>query len=239
MEQETLKLSDYLKLCLAFETDPSDENLTAIREFLSKLQVIEYMPLKDKMVVVAAILSSLPKDSDEIGIASQLEIGRVMRGLLSYCANLETDVGILGALYVSYDYVHIHGLYSHIESHCHDDFLRFSALLDNSLNVSHIERLVSTVSLLSDADYEQWRALMDDMKQTLTPELIESFTRLSANGDQYVQDMIDEIATVAARDAMRERAESGAVDDTGDASVSDGSIDADPAPEEETKPVEG
>lgn len=241
MEQETLKLSEYLKLCLAFEQDPSDENLAAIREFFSKLQVVEYMPLKDKMVVIAAILSSLPKDSDEIGITSQLEIGRVVRGLLAYCVNLEVDVGILGSLYVTYDYIHIHGLFDHVEKRCHDDYARLGELLNNSLNVTHIERLVSTVSLLSDADYDQWRALLADMKQTLTPELIGSFTQLSANGDQTVRDMIDDISRLAVQDAMRDKAESEAIDDTEGLSVEDEDEfeeETDEIPTDEAPPTE-
>ena len=53
MDEEKLKLSEYLLLCSKFEDNPEDESLLEkINEFLSKLTIREYIPLKEKEIIL-------------------------------------------------------------------------------------------------------------------------------------------------------------------------------------------
>ena len=177
--EEKLKLSDYAVLCSQFEEQPDNiELLNKISDFLSKLVVKEYLPLKQKEIVVVNILTTLNKDYDAAGVAAFLEIGKVTTALLSYCVNLEVDITPLVVGYYLIDIIYKYGLYKTVYDVCHDDCVRLFNMIDNSVNVSNIYRLLETASLFDTESYDRWLNSMKDLKDTLDSQTLKDMLKV-------------------------------------------------------------
>ena len=192
--EENLKLSDYLDLCLKFEEDPSEENEQNLQKFLTDLQVKEYMPITDKMIIMVDILSGISSEFSETGTAGFLEVGRVIKGLLSYCFNLDNDIEILSVLYTVYDKIRIHGLYETIISHCREDFALFTQMLRDAVNISHIQQLSSTAELFDGAAYDEWVVTMNEMKKYLTPEILTALKAFNSPNTPEAEELLKQLA---------------------------------------------
>jgi len=207
--EEKLSLNKYLQLCYEFEQNPSDENKQAIDEYLSKLQIKNYITMKTKIMDLTYILHSVPGDLDEPTTAAYLEMAKIMYGLLSYVVNIENDLdNIIKTLYPVYDTIRIHGLYDTIISVCREDFELFSKMLDNALNVAHIEKLTGTVALLSDEEYDKWVELMAEVKDTLKPEMLETLMKFNAVNDEGLKGLNDALIETAVEEANVEMSRS-------------------------------
>ena len=187
MNDDKLKLSDYLMLVSKFESEPDNQEiLKQIDDFLSKLIVREYMPLKEKEIAVMFILNNLNKDFDAAGASAFLEIGKVTEGLLSYCINLEKDISAIALGYYLVDSIYKYGLYSTIFNKCEKDCTRLFNMVDNAVNVSNIYRLLSPEQKIQ-CNYKNIRGLyyqethnskglikLDTAKLKLTPAQIKA-----------------------------------------------------------------
>lgn len=172
--EEKLKLSDYLLLCTKLDENPDDEGMNQIQDFLSKLVIREYIPLKEKELILMEILNLLNKDFDAPGVAGFIEIGKTVRVLLSYCINLEVDISYLTVGYFLVDAIHKYGLYSAILTRCKDDCNRLFNMVDNAINVSNIYRLLETASLFNSEEYDKWLESMSTLKDTLDSESLQN-----------------------------------------------------------------
>lgn len=192
--EENLKLSKYLELCLSFEENPSEENQNALQEFLTKLQIKEYMPITDKMVIMVNILSGISSEFNETGSAAFLEVGRVVKGLLGYCINLENDIEILTILYAVYDKIRTHGLYQAVLSHCEEDFNLFSTMLRDAVNIAHIQQLSTTAELFDGAAYDNWVKTMEEMKNYLTPDILTALAAFNNQNSPEATELLKNLA---------------------------------------------
>lgn len=193
-----LKLSEYFDLCVAFETEPQNPNRQIdIDDFLSQLIVKEYLPIKDKVMAAMKIASTISDNYDAAFAAGQLEISRVVNGLLLYCSNLENDLGTLALTFACYDAIQIHGLAESVYSRCAKDYDCFVKMLDSMIDISNIKSLTRTAQLINYGDYDKWIETLEDYKKTLTPDLIKqliAFNEQTSGVARGVRDLADKVA---------------------------------------------
>jgi len=168
--EEKLKLSDYLLLCTKLDENPAGDEAQQIDAFLSKLIIREYIPLKEKELILMDVLGLLNKDFDAPGVAVFIEIGKTVQALLSYCINLENDLPYLTLSHFLVDAIHKYGLYDAIFRQCKSDCDRLFDMIDNAINVSNIYRLLETASLFNPEEYDKWLESMNTLKDTLSSE---------------------------------------------------------------------
>jgi hypothetical protein len=186
MEEKTLKLTDYLKLTLDFEENPSVENQTAIDDFLGKIIVKDYLPIKDKTIALVKILNGIDVESDAPGAALYLEINKVVKGLLSYCVNLENDSGILANTMGVYDNIQLYGLAKIVKKVCEDDYKVLCNMVDNSINFANILKLLESVAFANNVEYNKWIETLEELKEKLTPEILQGLIEINhANSDEF------------------------------------------------------
>ena len=167
-----------------------------IKDFLGALDVKEFLPLKEKTLVAVDIIKDLIDEFDVTGSATTLEIGKLFKGLLKYVVNLKNDIGALNKTFVAYDYCHIYGLVNVIQSVCYDDFQRLCSYIDNMINISNAYRLIQTASILNDTEYGKWVQTLKDLKEKITPEMLQSLLAVDVmnNGGDELKDLFGEIA---------------------------------------------
>ena len=198
MEEEKLKLSDYLIMCSEFEKDPTNTDiLDGIDGFLSRLSIREYIPLHEKEIIMMNVLTSLNKDYDAPGTAVFLEIGKISMGLLAYCTNLENDATFLNYSYYIVDAIYMHGLYDIITAICEEDCNRLFKMIDDTINASNIYRITETASLFNQNSYDEWLKNMEDLKQTMDSQSIKDLLMVFGSGSQEAKDLLEQIQNVA------------------------------------------
>lgn len=189
--EEKLKISDYLILCCEFEEDPSNEQKQQkIVEFLSKIVVKEYIPLKEKNIIMIHILSSLKKDYDAAGVSAMLEMFKIEHALLSYGVNIENDFGVFASLYHAYDMIMQYGLYDILYKSCGKDYKYLCNMIDSALNISNIYRLLETAELFNEENYNEWLASMREMQDVLKIEDIKSLIALTQSYTPEEEEML-------------------------------------------------
>lgn len=194
MPENKLSLKDFLNLCVEFESNPSEENDKKIQDFLSQLQIKEYLSLKEKAIVAMSILSEIHIDYDAIGAASFIEMGKIFHGLCSYIVNLNMDIDFLSKTYAAYDVIVRYGFFDKVVSFCEKDYARLCVYVDNAINASNIYRLIQTTALLNDEELEKWVKTMEDVKDTLTPEVMKSFETINFANKDVTKELISAIA---------------------------------------------
>jgi hypothetical protein len=205
MDGEKLKLSEYLLLCSKFEDNPEDESLLGkINEFLSKLSIREYIPLKEKEIILIDVLNMLNKDFDVPGVATFLEIGKLTKGMLAYCVNLENDTMFLTFGYFIVDTFYKYGLYDTIMERCGKDCNRLFKMIDDALNVSNIYRLLETASLFNKESYDEWLQSMKELKDTLDSKTLQEVLDVLGTDSEESKELLNSIKKMAIDSTNRE-----------------------------------
>ena len=206
MNENKLLLSQFLQLTLDLERDPTPENEAAITEWLGKLVITDYLPIKQKAMVLVRALFAAQDEMDAPGAAVQMEMAKVAYGLLAYCVNLENDVFYLTTTWGAYDSLHTYGLIRTIKNVCNEDYQALCSMIDNSLNIGHVQQLVDTIALLNDTEYEKWISAMQQFKEALTPEVLNGLIAMGVSNDPAVRDVSSFIASDVIREAANKRA---------------------------------
>lgn len=182
-----LLISEYLDLCLKFKDNPTDENEKKIRDFINNIEVKEYVKIKDKVISIVSIVTSIPENYDSGAAAAMVEMGKVVYGLFKYAVNLECDLDTIALLtYGVYDELKEHGLVKFIQSKCEEDYKVLTTMLDSMLNFENIYRLVNSKNLTSSEEFGKWLEQMNQWKEGLTPELVHDLATIaSLDGDSF------------------------------------------------------
>ena len=151
-EQGMLKLSDYLNLSLKFIDDPTSENEMAITDWLSQLQIRDYLPIKQKAMLMMQILMKVDQAYDAPGAAIHIAMAKVAIGLIGYCANVENDIDVMALTMGVYDNIHMYGLAKAIKNVASEDYHTLCEMVDNALDIAHVKELTDTAALFS-----RWR----------------------------------------------------------------------------------
>lgn len=194
---KNLSLNTYMQLCLSFQDNPTQENEEQIKKFIAKLQVREYMPFKEKMVHAGAVLVNMRDDFDAFGAAAMIEICKVAHCLLHYAINLDIDIDNLIETYTGYDLCMQYGLIDKILEGCYKDYNRFSSMIDNMINVSNAYRLIQTASLINDTEYYKWVAMLQELKDTFTPEMLKSLEKVRLGTNDIPEALVEIMANAS------------------------------------------
>ena len=192
---EELKLSKYIELCTEFEEHPEDRTKDeAIKDFIAQLVVRDFLPMKNKVMKAMEIAALIPDDYDAASAAGTYEMARVTHGLLAYCVNLEDDLMPLDTTFVVYDKLYQYGLAPAIEKICQVDYNRFSGMLRDMVNVANIKALAQTVQLVNFGEYDRWIKIMEELKQTLTPEMVKDLVAISEMSTGQTPELVKQMA---------------------------------------------
>lgn len=236
---DDLKLSDYLIMCSDFEKNPEDTSkLDEINEFISKIEVREYLPLKDKEMVAMDIVTSINSDFDAPAAAAFLEDGRITKGLLAYCVNLENDLPFITYNYFATDAIYEYGLYDAVIVRCEKDYNRLIKVIDDMVNATNIYRITQTASLFNEESYQDWIKSMTELKDTIDSETIQGLLNLMSNESEEGKDLLEQIREMAVSQTNKEIAnEASKFEKAAELQEDSKVVQSDDKPEEEDKHV--
>ena len=196
-----LKLMEYIRLCTEFEKDGDPKRQEELERWISEVVIKEYMPLKDKIIHLMEIITTVPSESDAPGAAGSIENGKVIFGLLNYCVNLENDAGVIARTFSVYDMIMEHGLGTKILNICREDYRTFCGMVSDMINVTNMEKFVETAALQNVTEYDKWVETMKELKTSLTPEMIRDLLIISERSDGALRDFEKDLAGEALRQA--------------------------------------
>ena len=88
MENEKIKLSQLLELCVKFKQDPSDNaTYQEIQKLRSQFQIKQYLPLLQKEIAVICIVAAIREGEDAIDAAIKINLAKILYGLFRYVDN--------------------------------------------------------------------------------------------------------------------------------------------------------
>ena len=197
---DNLKMTQYILKCAQFQEDPENTALyDEISNFCANLVVREYIPLKEKELIVMKILSYLNSDYDALGAATFLEMGKTNIALLEYCVNLDNDLdfNFLMNLHLTTDVIMQFGLYDEIIKTAGEDYKRLCVMIDNAINASNIYRLLQTAQLFDKQSYEDWKKAIDELQTTVSSKNVQDLINLIDHSDQEGKEIVDRVRQMA------------------------------------------
>ncbi len=203
--EENLLLSDYIILALEFEENPEDlVKQQKLQEYLDKIIIRNYIPLKEKELLMMKILANIHKDFDAPGAAAFLEISKVSIGALAYCVNIENDVTLSEIMYDVCDVCHQYGLYDLIMKYCADDYKQLCEMVNNTINFGNINRLIQTTSLFGKEEFDKWEKSIEELKTHLNSEEFKALTEVVNSNDPTVDGLLKTLQEDAYNSVNRE-----------------------------------
>lgn len=203
-EQEKIKLTDLLAACLAFEKDPTPTNEIKILEITKLFTFREYIPMVEKQIQIAAIISAIPGEDDDALVAENwITMGKIVYGLLNYVINLENDLDRFGLTPAVIDALYRNNIIDAILEHCEKDYKRFEKMLDDVINFNNIFRLTQTASIIGGERLEKFIQELRDLKQDISPELLEQLKSLAVAGSPEFAMVKEAVLDEAIGNAMK------------------------------------
>ncbi len=197
MENAKLKIKDYIISCIDFENSQDESKLKEIQSFIDALEFREYIPLKEKEIIILKIMSKVGRDYDAPGAAAMIEMSKIVLGLFAYCINLERDVEFLETLYYCHDLFYQFGLIDAIMQHCGEDYKRLVKMLDKALSFDNLYRLMQTTSLFDTESYDKWLKTMNDLKTAMDQDTLKEFVKITNSEDPTSQEVLREANKIA------------------------------------------
>lgn len=203
--EEKLLFSDYILKALEFEEHPEDlMKKEALKEYLDKIIVRNYIPLKEKELLMVNIMNSIGKDSDAPGKAAFLEMSKTTAGLLAYCVNVENDISISSVLYNVYDICWQYGLSGIVLKYCADDYNKLCSMVDSAISIDNLDTLIKTASLFGKEDFEKWEKSIQELETHLSSEQFQELKKLVATNDESGAKLLNQIQEEALSEVNRE-----------------------------------
>lgn len=200
-----LLFSDYILKALEFEEHPEDlTKKEALREYLDKIIVKNYIPLKEKELLMVNIMNSVNKDYDAPGKAAFLEMSKTITGLLAYCVNIENDISISSILYSVYDVCWQYGLADIVLKYCSDDYNKLCSMVDSAIRIDNIETLIKTTSLFGKEDFDKWEKSIQELETHLSSEQFQELKKLVATNDESGVELLNQIQEEALSEVKQE-----------------------------------
>lgn len=178
--EEKIKLSSLLNICLncKYQSENQD-NFKELQVLMSQMQIRQYLPLTGKELAILSIISNMEQSSDFMDSEIRLEIGKIIFGLFSYITNFENDINFESLSLGVIDSLYELEVIDHILNFCQKDFDRLEKMLYNTLNFSNIEKIGQISESLSSEKIDEISSAIKDLKEGLTPEMIEAVKAIS------------------------------------------------------------
>lgn len=200
-----LLFSDYILKALEFEEHPEDlTKKEALKEYLDKIIVKNYIPLKEKELLMVNIMNSINKDYDAPGKAAFLEMSKTITGLLAYCVNIENDISISSILYSVYDVCWQYGLSDIVLKYCADDYNKLCSMVDSAIRIDNIETLIKTTSLFGKESFDKWEKSIQELETHLSSEQFQELKKLVAANDETGEELLNKIQEEALSEIKQE-----------------------------------
>jgi len=200
-ENDKLKLSDYMRLTMEFEKDPTPENEEKIQQWIGQLIVKDYLPMKVKNIAMVDIMVHMDGEYDAPGIAVKTEMNKIVHGLFAYCVNLDNDMDFVSKTFGAYDRYFQYGLVKAIKRFCAEDYEVLCRMVDNAFNISNIKAIADTAELLNETEYDKWIEAMRQLKDELTPDVLEGIIALGNLSASDFQELSKTFASEALQEA--------------------------------------
>lgn len=184
MAEEKIKLTEVLEACLDFKRDPTAQNEMAIKKYIDRFIIKEYIPLSEKIVQIALIMGNISSEKlDQFEAESWLAIGKVVYGIMYYVDNLENNLDKLSMSAPVVDLLYEMGVIDEVLKHCEKDYIRFEKMLDETMNFSNIFRIVETTSLYNSDNIADLVKEILEFKKILTPEMLADLKSIANSAD--------------------------------------------------------
>ena len=186
-EDKKIKLTSFLESFLKFKKDPTPEVEDEVAKIVDQFVIREYIPLAEKQVYIASILSCIPDDANDALVAENwITMGKVIYGILSYVVNLENDLDRASLVPAVIDVLYESGVVDKILKYSQKDYSRMEQMIQEALNFSNIFRIVQTAALFDKDQLDTFIGAIYDFKKDLTPELLEGLTTIAvSNSPEY------------------------------------------------------
>lgn len=197
---EKIKLSNILKAYIEFKDNPDEEHWKKVGDLISEIKIREYLPLLDKQLALTIILNKIEyQDKDAIATQMNLEIAKVIYGLLAYCINLENDLGfeaLLNGFVV--DALHTCGLVDAILDICEKDYKVLCESIQSAVNFSNIFRITETMTLFSPEKLDELKKTTEDLRQlTLSSDKIDKLVKIFEANDPNTMALMEAMQAAA------------------------------------------
>lgn len=203
--EEKLLFSDYILKALDFEEHPEDPIKEQIlKEYLDKVIIRNYIPLKEKELVMVNIMNGVNKDFDAPGRAAFLEMSKTVSGLLAYCVNIENDVSLSTIMYSINDVCWQYGLSELVLKYCSTDYEKLCNMVDSALRFENLETLIKTASLFSQEELDKWEKSIKELETHLNSEQFKALNEYTASNDVSGVKLLSQIQEEAVSEVNQE-----------------------------------
>lgn len=197
---EKIKLSEILKAYIEFKDNPDEEHWKKVSDLISEIKIREYLPLLDKQLALTIILNKIEyQDKDAIATQMNLEIAKVIYGLLAYCINLENDLGfeaLLNGFVV--DALYTCGLVDAILDICEKDYKVLCESIQSAINFSNIFRITETMTLFSPEKLDELKKTTEELRQlTLSSDKIDKLVKIFEANDPNTMAFMEAVQAAA------------------------------------------
>lgn len=203
-KEENIKLSELLEVCLKFKKQPTDTNEIIVKSLVNKMVIRKYTPLTIKQLNLVLILSQITERMDAVEAGIQVEIGKIIYGLLPHVVNLVNDLDRVSGIASVVDILHEQGIVDYIKKYCLDDYVDFCNMVQNSVHFSNIERLSRVAALLDRESLEEFTNSIYTLKEELTPEKLEMLKSLAVSGSEEFKVLKETIADEVLGDMFKQ-----------------------------------
>jgi len=182
-KQKNIKLTELLEACMNFTKDPTPANELKVVEMTQIFTYREYIPMTEKQIQIATIISHLPEDDNDALLAENwLAMGKVVYGILPYIVNLENDLNAAALTPAVVDLLYKMEIIDKILNHCEKDYKRFETMLSETLNFSNIFRLAQTAEIMNGDKLEQFVSDLRQFTKELDPDLLKKLHEIAVSG---------------------------------------------------------
>ena len=197
MLEKTLALTDVMFAAYKSFMDPLNEKLAAdVSDYIGKMVVLQYLPLRDKQVSIFRILNLLQANEDKNPeeVNTQMELLFMLEVINQY-TNIEVESGFYELFNEDfYDALMATGIIEAIEDICLDDISRLRNMLESTMNWRN---MFSLVDRFGDIDMTHVDALVDEVKSvkdSLKEENIDLLKRIVDYNQPNVRNFSDVIS---------------------------------------------
>ena len=209
-----MKLTELLQECDIFlKSKQTEEDINEFNSVIAGIKVQKRLPLMNKRVVLNLVdmgmtlaKTYIPETERDDTLVVRLELEKclVLHGLLSY-TNLEKDLTYLQE--TDYDKLLLSGLIDYVEEQCGKDYNELKTLYLDAQNISTLIQTTTTLESLTQFNPKEIEDFVIHMKNTITPEELETIKSIMEYNDPSIKQIKDILAQKAVEDIHKETKE--------------------------------
>ena len=196
MLEKNLKLTDVMLVAYKSFSDPMNEELSAkVNDFIGKMVVLQYLPLRDKQVAVFKILNLIDENEkrpDEV--STRMELLFALEVINQY-TNIEVEDGcyeLFGEDF--FDALEMTGIMDAIMEISERDINRLQHMLDSTVNWRNIFNLIDGFGNIDMSHIDQLVNEVKEAKQGLKEENLDILKRIADYNQPNIRNFSDMVS---------------------------------------------